>query len=189
MSIKRLSGAGLTTPKSNKLWDQVTFQSGMFALATVNLTSSQSSIVFSGIPANYTHLQVRALYATASAGVLRLNFNGDTAGNYKTHFLYGDGTSPYGSVSSVSPNAINIGYLGASNSFGVTIVDILDYANTNKYTVTRSLDGNDRNGSGDIEFSSGVWLNTAAITSITLSGQFGNLNTNSHFALYGIKVA
>ena len=26
MSIKRLSGAGLTTPKSNKLWDQTTFQ-------------------------------------------------------------------------------------------------------------------------------------------------------------------
>ena len=91
MSIKRLSGAGLTTPKSNKLWDQTTFQSGMFALATVTLTSTASSIIFSGIPSTYTHLQLRILGRSDSSGnsseALRMQLNGQTATSYYTNHL------------------------------------------------------------------------------------------------------
>jgi hypothetical protein len=51
------------------------------------------------------------------------------------------------------------------------------------------LAGADMNGAGGtVEFSSGNWRSTSAVTSITIftSGSFAS---NSHFALYGIKAA
>ena len=117
-----------------------------------------------------------------------MQFNSDTGANYKAHYLYGDGTSATSAVPAVSPNAMTLGYSGASGTyFEASICDILDYTNTNKYKVIRSLDGNDRNGAGDIEFDSGLWMNTNAISTITLTAQAGTITSNSHFALYGIK--
>ena len=162
-------------------------QGDYWALSTTTLSGAASSITFTGIPQNFTHLQVRAYYSMASAGVLKMNFNTDTGANYKSHWVYADGSSTQAGVSSVSPNAINSGYIGAGSSFGATIIDILDYTNTIKNKVARSLDGNDRNGAGDVELSSGLWINTNPITSITLAGQNGNLGIYSSFALYGVK--
>jgi len=73
-----------------------------------------------------------------------------------------------------------------ANIRGGFIVDILDYANTNKYKTVRSLNGNDANGSGSMNLSSNVWLSTAAITSLTLSSS-SDFRQYSSFALYGIK--
>jgi hypothetical protein len=39
-----------------------------------------------------------------------------------------------------------------ANAFGVGIIDILDYANTNKYKTIKSLDGCDLNGAGVIVY-------------------------------------
>jgi hypothetical protein len=157
------------------------------SLATVTLSAATASITFAGIPSGYKHLQVRATYAASGAGVLKLTVNSDTGANYKSHWLYGDGAAAYGGVSSVSPNAVDCGYIGSANNFGASIIDILDYTNTNKYKTTRALSGNDRNGAGDIELSSGLWMNTNSIISINLVNQSGNLNQYSSFALYGIK--
>ena len=76
-----------------------------------------------------------------------------------------------------------------ANAFGVTIIDILDYANTNKYKTFRSLVGSDTNDTnGAVGLASGSWRSTSAITSITLSNNVsGNLAQYSSFALYGIK--
>ena len=157
------------------------------SIATVTIgAGGASSAVFSSIPSTYTHLQIRINYAPVVTGILKMNFNGDTGANYKGHFLAGDGATAYAAVPSSSPNSICVSYNGGT-SFGASIVDVLDYANVNKYKVSRSLSGTDRNGSGDIEFDSGLWINTAAITSITFSGQNGNLKEYSSFALYGVK--
>jgi hypothetical protein len=79
-------------------------------------------------------------------------------------------------------------------SFGVSIVDILDYANTNKYKTVRVLSGVDFNGTlagygGYVGPLSGNWRNTSAITSIKINAQTGNFTQYSQFALYGIKGA
>jgi hypothetical protein len=76
--------------------------------------------------------------------------------------------------------------------YSASIIDILDYANTNKYKTYRALTGIDKNGSGSIQLTSGVWRNTTAITSITITPQSNTSPTNqfqqySQFALYGIK--
>jgi hypothetical protein len=75
----------------------------------------------------------------------------------------------------------------AANVFGAGIIDILDYADTNKYKTVRALSGTDNNGSGDIILGSGLYQQTTAITSITLEANGVNWLTNSSFALYGIR--
>jgi hypothetical protein len=81
-----------------------------------------------------------------------------------------------------------VGSLGAANAYGVSIVDILDYANTNKYKTFRSLAGQDQNSSsGRIVFVSGLWQSTSAITTLDLNLESGLWNQYSSVALYGIK--
>jgi hypothetical protein len=188
MAITSLSTSSLVSGvKRRRVWDQTATTDGFFQIATTTLNTTASSITFSSIPQDYTHLQIRGIWKVSSSGVLKMQFNSDTGANYKAHYLAGDGSTAYANVTSVSPNAVGIGYVGASTAFMVSVCDILDYANTNKYKTIRCLNGNDRNGAGDVELDSGVWLNTAAITSITLTPQTGTLSQYSSLALYGIK--
>ena len=157
------------------------------ALATINLSTSTASVSFAGIPTGYKHLQIRTNYAMAGGGILRLHINGDTGANYKGHLIAGEGAgNAYVGVPSVSPNAACLAYTSGT-TFGGVVTDILDYSNTTKNKVVRSVSGTDRNGAGDVEFDSNVWINTSAIFSLTLSGQNANLSANSQFALYGVK--
>jgi hypothetical protein len=193
MSIKRLSGAGLTTPKSNKLWDQTTFQSGMFALATISLTSAQSSIAFSGIPQNYTHLQVRGIArASLNSARIRYQFNGDTGANYSDHYIYSNGAGTPSASAGANISRLSGGYSDSTaNLFSVTIIDILDYSSTSKYKTVKAISGTEQNDSnGELILWSGSWRSTSAITSILMNfDNSANITQYSHFALYGIKAA
>lgn len=72
--------------------------------------------------------------------------------------------------------------------FGAGVLDVLDYSNVYKFKTSRSLAGADMNGSGEVVFGSGLWMNTAAITSVTLTPTNGtNFVTNTRISLYGIK--
>ena len=78
-----------------------------------------------------------------------------------------------------------------SNIFGAFIIDIHDYSSTSKYKTVRGFGGLDANNSSvdlEINLISGVWMNTAAISSITLSAN-DPFTTTTTFALYGIKGA
>jgi len=70
-----------------------------------------------------------------------------------------------------------------------SVIDILDYANANKYKTIRSLSGTDYNNSnGRLFYSSGNWRSTSAVTTITLTNDSGtNFTQYSSFALYGVK--
>lgn len=201
MSIKRLSGAGLTTPKSNKLWDQTTFQSGMFALATVSLTTTATSVVFDNIPSNYTHLQLR-ITARDNAGsgtptYIKLTFNSDAGSNYTYHRVFSDGATVYSDGGTgLAQTYINFALANSSTTqiMGASITDVLDYANTSKAKTIRNLGAADQSGSGRVGLASGAWYkNTAsvyeAISKVTLVADTGTFGANSHFALYGIKAA
>jgi hypothetical protein len=153
-----------------------------------------ATITFSSIPATFTHLQIRImarLSTTTSGG--RVTFNSDTGANYSRHYLYGTGAS---AIAGGNANASNIDIVEATLSsasasiFGINVIDILDYANTNKYKTLRSLAGTDINGTGgSINLYSGSWRNTAAISTITIVPQTGSYVEYSSFALYGIKGA
>ena len=62
----------------------------MFPLGMVQVGSAgASTVTFSSIPADYTHLQIRGILrntaATASSLDLFMNFNGDTGTNYRAY--------------------------------------------------------------------------------------------------------
>ena len=167
------------------------------SIATVSVGGGGSlTITFSSIPSDYTHLQVRGLMRTDRASTtdyLYIRFNSDTGSNYAYHRLNGNGSSA-GADASSSTTAIIFDRAGAASAtsgiFGGFVMDILDYDNTNKYKVTRSLGGVDTNGGGEIHIESGLWQNTDAITTIDItSGTGSTFQQYSHFALYGIKGA
>ena len=171
----------------------------MEPIATTLLASNQSTVSFTGIPQTYKHLQLRYSCITnrATYGIddLKLNLNSDTGANYSWHDVRGDGAT---AASSAGASASYI-YLDAAsgtsttNAFGVGIVDFLDYANVYKFKTVRALTGVDLNGTvsaygGRIELQSGLWMNTAGITSITFAPLNGTtFNTYSRFSLYGVK--
>jgi hypothetical protein len=163
------------------------------SIATTTVGSGGSaSVTFSSIPATYSHLQIRIMGRTNRAAQMdsvKLTFNSDTGANYSEHGLYGNGASiaSYSSASATGSSTYRIaGATAASGIQGAIIIDILDYANTNKYKTLRSAGGCDLNGGGDIYFNSGLWMNTSAINNIVLT-PIGTLQQYSSFALYGIK--
>jgi len=163
--------------------------SAYFPIATTTLTTAAASVTFSGIPATYTHLQIRTMCLTsASATDVKAQFNGDTGSNYALHLLWGNGSAASAGAYTAQTYAVaGITSITTANP-AAGVIDILDYANTNKNTTVRTLSGSDTNGVGGFIFlESGLWLNTAAITSIVLSPFSGTFNQYSSFTLYGIK--
>ena len=169
------------------------------SIATVSLSSSAASVEFTSIPATYTHLQVRCLGHLSGSGnvgdIIRMTFNSDTTSNYSYHLLQGNGSSASADAAASNSWIYSGAYpdsYGGANNFGLSIIDILDYANTNKYKTTRTLFGYEFNNNdySRTALGSGNWRSTSAITSIKFVSGLGlNFTQYSHFALYGIKAA
>ena len=168
------------------------------SIATVIVGSGGASSIdfnLSGVT-GYKHLQIRGIGKVNGTGSdfpdFFIRYNGDTTyTNYYSHQLGGDGSgTPYASNSGGSTTATG-GLAGdiSGAQFTAKIIDILDYTNTSKNTTTRTLSGWDNNGSGQIRFASNVWLNTAAVTSISLVVRSAPTTMSQYttFALYGIK--
>lgn len=154
-----------------------------------------TNVTFSNIPQNFSHLQLRVFGRTAFATTdweLWMQLNGDSGTNYTYHILFGNGSSA-SSAGFIGQNFIRFGLLPGANAtancFGVSVCDILDYTNTNKNKTIRALAGYDLNGLGTTGLWSSVWLNTAAITSITLGTANSNFASGSRADLYGITTS
>lgn len=161
------------------------------SIMTATVSTAVGYVEFTSIPSTFTHLQIRAIADTTAGDVsIKAQFNSDTGANYSWHTMYADGGgSVYSDYSGVSSSAYTSFARGGNGSgvFSVSVIDILDYKNTNKYKTVKSFTGKDNNGSGIMWLSSGSWRNTNAITSITITPESGNLKTYTTFALYGIK--
>ena len=165
------------------------------SIATITPYTTTSTVVFSSIPSTYRHLQIRFIARTTRANQednIQLRFNSDSGGNYAAHVLYGDGATAgsFSDGSSITFNTRSVVAAASSTSgvFGVGVIDILDYANTSKNKTVRSLNGYDNNGAGQVRLSSGLWMNTTAINTITIVPANGpNFAAGCHWALYGIK--
>jgi len=172
--------------------------SNYVSISTVTVGSGgSSSVTFSSIPSTYTHLQIRGItrvtYGSASVtGWGTTQFNSDTAANYSYHAMYGNSGSTTGATATASTSAMlgfaEIGGTSVTNCFAVSVMDILDYTNTNKYKTLRILGGAEGNITDSwLYLGSGSWRSTNAITSITLTNGSGTFTQYSSFALYGIK--
>jgi hypothetical protein len=166
------------------------------SISTVTVGSGgSSSITFSSIPSTYKHLQIRGIarsdQASTGQSALWVQFNSDTGSNYSWHRLYGNGSSAAaGAGTSTTWMLAGIGAYASNpaNEFGASVIDVLDYQNTSKYKTVRGLTGEDENGAGYVGLHSGLWMNTAAVSTITIQpGSPYNWVQYSSFALYGIK--
>lgn len=173
------------------------------SIATVNITSNGQSATFSSIPQTYTHLQIRVLCRGNDGNdidSLYMRFNGlAPASGYPSHYLRGTGSAAEGGSS--GPNnymyvAQIISNGNAASIMSGSVIDILDYTNTNKYKTVRAFTGFDTNGAGAGSLGGSIWFSsgflsttTNAITSIDVSGLSGGFRSNGQVALYGIKVA
>lgn len=167
------------------------------SLQSVTLTGSQTMIEFASIPTTYSHLQVRVSGRSTGAYTYSscyLRYNNDSGNNYTYHSLFGDGSSAAAYGRGLAGDNIMVsqnitGATALSGNFGTVLVDIIDYSNTNKYKVTRSMGGYDNNGSGTpigtICFNSSNWNSTSAITNIKLYTD-GDFAAGTVASLYGI---
>ena len=167
-------------------------------------TTAQSSITFSSIPSTYKHLQIRGIMRnTANSGggaeeQLRIRANSDSANNYRSHAIIGNGSSisSWDTGTSSGENAHYLPGYGAipmsnapASTYGVCVIDLLDYSSTNKTKVMRALIGAAKHTSTTSysNFAGSYWNSTTAINSLELFPQAGSFIQYSQFALYGIK--
>jgi len=174
----------------------------MFPLASINMNSgAAASFNFTNIPSTFTHLQLRCFVrATSSQSTpydLTLTVNGTNPTEFAYHQLRGDGSS-VSSANLTSDNVFRIPLavpdaFHTANVFGNVVIDILDYANTNKSKTMRAIFGWDNNGgsspsAGWTGLTSSGWFNTNAINRLEIA-TFGNFSQYSRVDLYGISTS
>lgn len=165
------------------------------SIATATGTGSSGTITFSSIPSTFKHLQIRGMYLAGGSGSgieVQVEFNNNSAANYADHRLSGNGSAASATGTDTGTGQgynLPLNDLYQSANPNVFILDILDYASTTKNKTIRCFNGLDANGSGKVQITSGLWINTAAITSIKFTSPTFNFTTSSRFALYGIKEA
>lgn len=167
------------------------------SLDSYNLTGTTTSVTFSSISQDYTHLELR-LYTKTAGGTsladIRMRFNGDTNTNYSWHKMY---NSESGNAAITGAGGANYMFAGVANetvttgAFNTTSILIPDYKNTSKYTTIRTRSGGTQGtgGTNYLQWGGGTWRNTAAVTSLTIYEANGNgFAAGSAFHLYGIKI-
>jgi hypothetical protein len=163
-------------------------------IATQTLSSATSSVTFSAIASTYTDLIVvcNNLFVASGTPNLRVQFNSDTGANYSVTVLEDFQNTVYSRRQS-SITGIDYGYYNyiyptsTSTAPNSAIIQIMNYSNTttNKTAIARV----NNTYSGPIT-GVGLWRNTSAITSVTVTNSsYVNFTVGSIFTLYGIKAA
>lgn len=153
------------------------------SLATYTTTSGQSTVTFSSI-SGYTDLIIIAQLGLATASQdLLMRFNNDASAIYDWRAFYTTSSTPVSwgdaSNSKFVLDSVGVGTTVANQR----IIQIYDYANTNGF---KNMNHQSSDMNKAIEYQSGTWRSTAAITSITLYPTNGNFTTGSVFTIYGI---
>ena len=160
-------------------------------IATTTLGSAQTTVTFSSIAGTYTDLVLVASMKTTGANYQPiLRFNSDTGSNYSSTVVYGNGSSA-GSARHTNQNGIyaNPGAgIGTVGDYLPWIINIQNYANTTTYKTTVARFSN---AASVVNGGVGLWRNTAAITTVSLTAESGSgdFQAGSTFTLYGIKAA
>jgi hypothetical protein len=196
-------GTGGYSAASNSVTPAVPIVEAYESIASEYVGGTANTITFSSIPQTYKALELRINAKTSRSGGadnLYIQFNGDTGSNYAYAFGGRDvDNSPSVLANSASDTSILFpDFLPTTNNttnpgiFGYTVTTILDYALTNKTKTVQVYGGRVSANSGGtlygrVGYGSGVWNNTAAITSITITNSSPTFNTGSVFSLYGLK--
>jgi hypothetical protein len=153
------------------------------ASATVG-AGGAANITFSSIPQTFTDLTLVLSTRSTSGSDLTMTFNANGSG-YSRRLLIGDGSTAFSISASNNFFALNGNSAYTASTFGSNCITIPNYTgSTNK---TLSTDGvNENNATTALQvFYTGLWSNTAAITSIELGAGAANFEQHSTAYLYG----
>lgn len=134
----------------------------------------------------YTNLK---LVVTAQRGItgsggggLNITLNGDSGNNYATTLVY---EAPNSLHDTNGPRFVYMGGVGDGHMM-LSTISFMDYSNTNKFKSVIGRWGSST--SGEVRMGVGTWLNTAAITSITMAPPNG-FAAGSTISVYGVGTA
>jgi len=156
-------------------------------IATTTLGSATGTVTFTSISGSFTDLIVviNAAHDTSGRDTC-WRVNNDTGNNYSRTEMNGDGSSALSSRSSNNDKFFSNG-LGTSTALGVSIIHIMNYANTTTYKTALS-----RNNRADAITQAQVhlWRSTSAINRLDFFPNVsGNFLAGSTFTIYGIASA
>jgi len=149
-------------------------------IATTTI-SSGANYTFTSIPSTYTDLVLVCNMIDTAVNVLAFQLNSDTGSNYSSTRVYGTGSAAASSRDS-SFTYIDLGT--TSTSYGTSIINFENYANTTTY---KTVLGRVSDPGNRVTAGVGLWRSTAAINSIKVYG--GSNWTGSKLTLYGIQAA
>lgn len=156
-------------------------------IATVSVSSNTTTMSFTSISSAYTDLRLIFFGKASTNDDFKLQYNNDTGTNYSRTDLYTDGTTA-SSANPVNAADIRIGANdGLDGNFALATIDIFSYAGST-YKSCLITYSHDKNGSGYVYRTLGLWLNTSAISTITLT-QNANFRPGTKATLYGILKA
>ena len=162
-------------------------------IATVSLGSAAATISFTSIPSTYTDLLIMGSLRNSAADTNTdtvLTFNSSTSG-YSGRRLAGNGSS----ASSDTQGATN-GYYFAltgegtnwtASTFSNGSIYIPNYTSSNNKSISTDAVTENNGTAASAQLAAGLWSNSAAITSITLTSGNGNFVQYSTATLYGIS--
>jgi hypothetical protein len=155
-------------------------------IASVTLSSAQSSVTFSGIPQTYTDL---VLVASAKGSVndrsFLVRFNSDTGSNYSGTYVFGSGSSA-SSGRYTSESSIRLGAVISNTNFDTYVVSMNNYSNS---TTFKSVLSRENVSTIGVVAMVGLWRNTSAITTLDFLLNEGTFASGTTFNLYGVANA
>ncbi len=159
-------------------------------ISTTLISSDTGAIIFSDIPQTYKHLQLRVVSKSRDSAVsasMRIRFNDIATGSYRMHTLKGDGLTVSSSNVALAQQFAFRTAGDNADGFGVSIMDIANYADSVNYKTVRTMTTvPDSTDGREISLNSGLFLITAPVTSI-LFDALNDFIAGSRFSLYGIK--
>jgi hypothetical protein len=158
-------------------------------IATTTLGSASATITFSSISSAYTDLRLVITALQGSGNNIALRFNSDSGTNYSRTRLIGNGTSATSTRATDDTEIdLNREALSSTNP-SLYEVDIFSYAGST-YKTLLATSNEDRNGSGSVVRAVGLWRDTTAINSITITSLSADtMGAGTSATLYGILKA
>jgi len=162
------------------------------AITTTTVGSGgAANIELTSIPQDYTDLLILVSARTNRGDQndnLRVQFNGNSS-SYSYRLLYGTGASAgseFGSPAYIDYAGYICGNIATGNTFGNVLLYIPNYGSSNFKSLYADGVAETNATSISMGLNAGLWSNTSAITSITIT-TIGTILQHSSATLYGIK--
>ena len=161
----------------------------LFKIETVEVASPVSSITFSNIPQGYTDFIVKGSLRGANASWgdnIKISFNGSTT-SFTSREIYGESGATGSETLTTRNVGVGTGANATANTSGSFELYVPNYtsANYKSFSMDSVAENNTATGYA-LWLTAGIWSNTSAITSLTLTCNGGSFVANSTFTLYGV---